>query len=275
MKWIGILILFGVMVCGAGEIVVLTETPVDLFELPTGGVLTNAYAFKRSSAGMMIIHDGGAFWLNYKTLSPDWQLAYTGKVIAQPKPAAIQTQARIPVAELDGLPESVKTFVLSDKYSGELDDKILTARLLQSAIMKDVEQIVSLKKKLDQDYPYSAYAGEKSLLDLFETCKACKGSGRTTVECRTCFGTGACQTCGGDGEREVGISDDTIHCTKCRGTGSCPDCKGVGGHPRPCVTCRGKGRVFDRDKCVKELDVLMKSMEKTATGNRPATAGRN
>jgi len=262
------ILLTALYVYGAAGIVVLTEKPVSLFRLPTGEVFTNAYAFKRSSSGMMVIHDGGSFWLNYKTLPGDWRQAYMGTGITAQLTPPSPVHPKTPSCEdkLKGFPESVKNYVKSPEYHGELDDKILTVLLLRSVIDRDIAQIKQLKKELDEKYPYSPYAGKDGLLILFKSCKTCKGTGRVTVKCKTCGGSGKCPTCGGDGKRDVGIGNDTIYCTKCRGTGLCPDCKGSGGHRRRCPVCKGKGRILDRQKCADRMKSLMRTIEK-ASGN--------
>ena len=61
-------VLMFIFQCNAGEIVVLTETPVTEFSLPDGSVLQNAYVWRRSSQGLMIMHDGGNYFLNFNLL---------------------------------------------------------------------------------------------------------------------------------------------------------------------------------------------------------------
>ena len=56
-----VLMLLGAFSVGAEEIVVLTETKVLEFTLPDGSVLTNAYAWRTDSRGIMIMHDGELF----------------------------------------------------------------------------------------------------------------------------------------------------------------------------------------------------------------------
>ena len=65
-------------VAGAEEIVVLGETPVAEFTLPDGSTLKNAFVWRRSSEGLMIVHDDGQYFLNYQLLPAEWKAAYLG-----------------------------------------------------------------------------------------------------------------------------------------------------------------------------------------------------
>ncbi|MEI6891206.1 MAG: hypothetical protein V5783_03455, partial [Pontiella sp.] len=114
MKFNGVRVLFivaclsAVLASGA-EIVVLTETPVKTYTLPNGSVLKNAFVWRRNSTGIMIIHDDGQHFLNYKTLPEEWRAAYLGIAV---EPAGVEASR--------GVEESdVPAPVISDRYKLE------------------------------------------------------------------------------------------------------------------------------------------------------------
>ena len=69
--------------CMSDEVIVLTEKPIVEFTLPDGSVLKNAFVWRRSSEGLMIIHDDGQFFLNFKLLTGNWKTAYLGESEAE------------------------------------------------------------------------------------------------------------------------------------------------------------------------------------------------
>ena len=61
-QFFAVLTLIGVLTSGFADLVVLTETPVAEFTLPDGSVLKNAFVWRRSSEGLMIVHDDGQYF---------------------------------------------------------------------------------------------------------------------------------------------------------------------------------------------------------------------
>ncbi|MDW8029494.1 MAG: hypothetical protein RMK94_14000 [Armatimonadota bacterium] len=87
-------------------------------------------------------------------------------------------------------------------------------------------------------------------------CPVCSGSGRLTVACYSCGGSGRrvcsrcsgagieiCRDCNGSGAR-TGFNNRLESCTWCKGSGRkiCYSCDGKGGEV--CNTCNGTGRVI-------------------------------
>ncbi|MCF7817612.1 MAG: hypothetical protein K9M54_07000 [Kiritimatiellales bacterium] len=265
-------VLMVVSVCGAAEIVVLTETPVAEFSLPDGSVLTNAYVWRRSSEGLMVMHDGGNYFLNYKLLPDDWRVAYgleaSGLAQAPSRPVARDDMYLIhPILlRVPGLSHTAYGFFTSTRYAGEIDEILLSACMLQSLCDGKYDKAARLRQILSEKF------SEKNPLadaEFFATCDACGGSGTISYACNICGGSGKCIRCDGTGERKSDLTGTAIHCTTCRGTGKCFKCKASGKLGMQCADCKGLGKVFESEKAKEELAGLVEQMNAFYSSRRP------
>ena len=256
-------VLMAVSASNAGEIVVLTETPVAAFALPDGSVLTNAYVWRRSSEGLMVMHDGGNYFLNYKLLPADWRAAYglesSGVAQAPLRPAARDDRYLIhPILlRVPGLSHTACGFFMSTRYAGEIDEILLAVCTIQSLRDGKHDKAARLRQILSENF------AEKNPLadaEFFAPCDACGGSGTLSYTCNICAGSGKCIRCDGTGERKSDLSGEPIHCTTCRGTGKCLKCKASGKLNMQCPDCNGLGKVFEGEKAKEKLAVLVEQM---------------
>lgn len=255
-------------VVAAANVTVLTETPVAEFTLPDGSVLKNAYVWKRSSEGLMILHDDGQYYLNFRTLPDDWREAYTvmdeiGQVAAVATERYDQYLIFDVIPRIKGLNHQAVTFYKSERYHQNVDDSLLTACALQCFIDGKTLKAKSLCAIIGQVYPEYQQIDVES---LYEPCTECDEEGSITYDCPTCKASGKCKECGGDGELDSEFENsETIHCTTCRGTGKCPRCRGKRKISIKCGTCKGLGKVLLYDKLKSKLSVEVRRLNKYHT----------
>lgn len=251
----------------AANIVVLTEEPVAEFFLPDGSVLRNAFVWKRSSEGLMIIHDDGQYYLNFRTLPDDWREAYAvmdeiGQVAAVASERDDQYLIFDVIPKIEGLDHQAVTFYRSRRYHQEIDDALLTACALQCFLDNPDEptrarRICGDIKRIYPDAPQIA------IETLYEPCTECDAVGSNTYDCPTCKGSKKCRKCDGEGARDSEfIHTDAIHCTTCQGTGNCPRCRGNGRLTTECAQCKGFGKVMLSDKVKAQLAVEVERLNK-------------
>ncbi|QBG46396.1 hypothetical protein EGM51_02920 [Verrucomicrobia bacterium S94] len=255
----------------ASDITVLTEEPVAEFALPDGSVLKNAFVWRRSSEGLMIVHDGGQYFLNFKLLPDDWKAAYLG----EPKSSVSgETEAQLPdyvlndphglQQILERVPELTPVglrFVLREGADEASAGTAFGMAILQSLLDEKFDtarRLMLISEELGQEIEG---VGRD---DVAKTCPVCNGEGRVFLECKACGGSGKCARCGGEGERETGIGNHTVRCTACRGTGDCPVCGGAGGKTVVCRACGGRGRILKTKYCEVRLNRLVQTANRMA-----------
>jgi hypothetical protein len=237
----------------AEEIVVLTETPVAEFTLPNGKVLKNAFVWKRSSEGLMIVHDTGQYFLNYALLPPEWKQAYLGEP-AEKQPKEVKVEYAVDdrydlmrhLSNVPGLDDEVRAYLLRESADDESEKAAFALAFLQSLLSnsRDEAQRIHLlieEKGLEIDVVADDV--------LFKPCEVCDEEGRKETDCAECDGSGKCDRCDGEGIRKTGIGNSTIHCTTCRGSGDCPACAGEGTKSSICRACRGRGWQISKSLC--------------------------
>lgn len=267
--WIGLIALS--LHCFGQEVVVLGETPVAEFTLPDGSVLKNAFVWRRSSEGLMIVHDDGQYFLNYKLLPDEWKAAYLGKPGEPSEPRPEDTGKGVPLDDRYNLEPILKKigkltpagrdFLLRENADEMSKQTALALALLQSLLAKDADaarrvHIVIEEKGLDIE--------AVDMDRLVDPCATCGGEGVVYTDCPKCDGTGICSKCGGTGERPTGIGDNTIHCTACRGTGVCPGCQGKKQLASRCRACGGRGQRVNSQYCEVKRDQLAHSVNALA-----------
>jgi hypothetical protein len=249
------------------KIVVLTEEPVAEFALPDGSVLKNAFVWKRNSEGLMIIHDDGQYYLNFRTLPDDWRAAYAvmdgiGQVAVAASERDDQYLIFDVIPKIEGLHHQAVTFYKSKRYPREIDDALLTACALQcfldfpgeptraKRICRDIKRIYPEYPQIDVDA-------------LYEPCIECDEVGSTIYDCPTGKGSGKCRKCEGDGELDPEFEHaEPKHCTTCRGTGKCPRCSGTTNLKLRCGECKGVGKKLRRTKVKARLAVEVERLNK-------------
>lgn len=262
----------------ASEVVVLTEEPVAEFTLPDGSVLKNAFVWRRSSEGLMIVHDTGQYFLNFKLLPDDWKAAYLGE--PEPKPAEDESAKSMyevddahqlqPILETvpELSPEGIN-FVLRKDADENSVEAAFSMAILQSILngnANDARRLIVLSEELGMEIE------GVDREDLTKECSVCNGKGGVHLSCKTCSGSGKCERCDGNGKRETGMSNSTMHCTTCRGSGDCPTCQGEGGKGAVCRTCKGRGRAAERHYCEVRRDLIVHTVNQTANPDMLASA---
>ncbi|VGO20918.1 hypothetical protein [Pontiella sulfatireligans] len=248
--------------CAAGEVAVLTETPVAEFALPDGKVLKNAFVWRRNSEGLMIVHDDGQEFLNFKLLPADWRSAYgldPSEAPANGKVERRHDQYLIyPILmKLKGLSPESYSFYTSKRYKGDADNLLLSGCALQSLLDENFSKALRLNEIVAERFPDD---GRLELKDLFSVCERCKGEGIRTFACKACSGSGKCEKCGGKGTRAAALNDELVHCTFCRGSGKCPKCGGSGEQIVQCHECKGRGKILEQDKVNAQLAILVEEL---------------
>jgi hypothetical protein len=272
--WLVVMVLLGALQCGAGEIVVLTETPVAEFALPDGSVLAHAYVWRRSAQGLMIMHDGGSYFLNFKLLPEAWRAAYLEPSAenrsidpkAGVKPDLDRYKAAAILLGIPDLDAAARKLLLGGNAAGEMDRKILVLGGLQNLLAGDRNEARRFFLFMEE----KEYEMDEVGRDLlFGSCENCGGDGHLDKTCTICKGLGKCPRCDGTGSRESGLKGSKqVHCTTCRGTGNCLDCKGEGGHTPGCPQCKGSGKTLDRLYCEILRDRIVREVNAVATPGR-------
>ncbi|MDF7801900.1 hypothetical protein P4C99_20655 [Pontiellaceae bacterium B1224] len=259
-----------------GEVVVLTDTPVAEFTLPDGSVIKNAFVWRRSSEGLMIVHDDGQYFLNYALLPPDWRAAYLGEsaVVEEPEPEhklyeTYDPYVLMPILEkVPGLTETGRTFVLRKGADEEAEKQALALGILQSLLAGDVDDVKRLMLIVEEK-ELNIESVQRDA--LFVECGTCDGTGRREVTCAVCGGTGKCPKCNGTGRLDSATGKTTTHCTKCRGTGVCPECGGEGSKSTVCPVCHGRGKLLEKRYCEIKRDYYVHTINQSASPDIPVS----
>lgn len=89
--------------------------------------------------------------------------------------------------------------------------------------------------------------------------------GNIPGKCPSCFGSGYCVMCKGNGfigppMRDLEGKVRTALCSKCKGTGKCQKCNGSGIFGKPCPKCKGHGKLIDKENAKEHLAVYALSV---------------
>jgi hypothetical protein len=253
----------------AAPIVVLTEEPVAEFTLPDGSVLKNAYVWRRTSEGLMIIHDDGQFFLNYKTLPDAWRKAYaiddSVEQVSTVASKRYDQYSLYPVLERVGLmPRTTVTFLKSKRYEGQADPVLLSLCALQAVLDHDQTDAARLNRVVINSFTnFPALTIDEFMM----SCESCEGAGNSEINCGACGGGGACAKCGGEGELQSEfIGKDPLRCTTCKGTGKCSKCGGDGKFRFKCEKCGGDGLLIDEAKVKARQVEYIRILDAVRTG---------
>ncbi|MEA2068286.1 MAG: hypothetical protein U9P12_03700 [Verrucomicrobiota bacterium] len=257
--------------CLATGIVVLGETPVAEFTLPDGSVLKNAFVWRRSSEGLMVVHDDGQFFLNYKLLPDDWKAAYLGEVEVvaplEPESPPIVLADRYKLATvLDAVPrltdEGVE-WLLREDAADDAGPLSLTLAVFQSLVSNNRDKAKRYFLIIEE----RGFKTDAVKLDkMFNKCAKCSGKGEYEQDCPACDGSGECVACEGSGLEKFGIGKSKQDCEACEGSGECPTCGGEKIAVLPCSSCRGRGQTLDRQYCEVHRDHLVRMVNVAAGG---------
>lgn len=262
---------FMVSAAVASDVVVLGETPVPEFSLPDGSVIKNAFVWRRSSEGLMIVHDDGQYFLNFALLSGDWKVAYLGAPVEATEIPAEDEELDetsdpfhlLPILEtIPQLTESGRSFLLRKGADEASQQQAFALGILQSLLggkAEDANRFILLVEEME--YEVEGVARD----DLFVTCESCKGKGRVEKLCERCDGTGTCLKCDGEGQRESAFGgSSSVHCTSCRGEGDCRECAGAGSETVSCRVCRGRGKLLEKQACEIKRDFYVHTVNQLA-----------
>ncbi len=252
---------FIVGAAAASEVVVLTETPVADFTLPDGSVLKNAFVWRRSSQGLMIVHDDGQHFLNYQLLTGDWKAAYLGEEVeeqpVEPEVAPVVLDDRYGLESvlkvIPGLSDAGEEWLLREGADDEAKQIALTMAMFQSLVSGNREKAKRYLLIIEErDYKIDAVKLER----IFDTCVKCAGKGEYEQDCLVCKGSGECLECEGSGLNKKGMGKKNTDCKVCEGESECTECEGEKSMIRICSNCRGRGQVLDRIYCEVNRDHL-------------------
>ncbi|VGO16190.1 hypothetical protein PDESU_04780 [Pontiella desulfatans] len=241
-------------VCAANEIVVLGQQPVAEFRLPDGSVLKNAFVWKRNFEGIMIVHDDGQFFMNFKTLPDDWKAAYLGEDAVEeekvPVPVTVSTddryRAAAVLARVPGLSEDAQTWLLREGSDEETKQLGLSLAVFQ-CLLSNEREMANRFYLITEELGYKIDA--LKLDKIFNKCPECDGKKEYEQDCPSCEGTGECVECAGTGLVKAGLGKSNQECKACEKTGDCPQCEGKKRLVLPCANCRGRGVLLDQRYC--------------------------
>jgi hypothetical protein len=294
MRWVYLIILVASLALVpaplAAQITVLTEEPVAEFTLPDGSVLKNAFVWRRSSEGLMIIHDEGQYFLNFQTLPPLWKKAYLGdnaatedkKPAREEKPAGDRYRIGSILEKVPNLDAKTREKLLERSVGEELDQNVLVIALMQ-AVLDDNREAASRGMLYIEEQGYEIDEVSREL--LFESCYNCGGDGTLTRKCPSCKGSGECEKCikpesmlGKQSSRDqesmtaLGKRDgEENECEACEGSEDCGRCGGDGYVEIHCSKCRGTGKVVARIYCETVRDKYVRAANALVSGNPPAS----
>lgn len=273
--------------CRADDIVVLTQKPVAEFSLPDGTVLKNAYVWRRNSQGIMIIHEGGNYFLNYQTLPQAWKVAYLGEAAAEPEPEpepepeVVEVLDRYKIAPLlervPALQEVTRDRLLEQNLPENLDQGVLALGLFQGLLDKDRDRAKRCLLFIEEKgYSVDGVDLEK----LFEPCTKCEGDGSLERECEACAGSGECAECKeavAAAEKNKKSTSKTNKrkssllkkdpCSECDDSTECAACEGEGSFVSSCSKCNGAGKLLDRSYCEILRDKWVRGLNASVTGD--------
>ncbi len=243
------------------DVVVLGETPVAEFTLPDGSTLKNAFVWRRSSEGLMIVHDDGQYFLNYELLPDDWKAAYLGapavkdEASAQPEFVINDPYQIMPTLEsINELTPAGRGYLLREDADAESEKSALAVATLHALLTGQINDAKRFMLVIEEK-GLEIEAVEMNA--LFVECATCDGEGVITKACATCSGSGECVKCEGEGLRKTGIGSSTIHCTACRGKGECAACGGMGDSRARCRVCSGRGKLLQKRYCEVKRDYFV------------------
>lgn len=249
----------------SAEVVVLTEKPVAEFTLPDGSVLKNAFVWRRNSEGVMIVHDDGQFFLNFKRMPDEWQAAYLGidpaleKEEEEPEPVATEDKFRVQdlFGRVPGLSDDGVRWLLREDAQ-ELDhQRALTIALFHSLANKDRDKAKRYLLLIEEKgYKIDSV----DLKKIFTPCIQCSGKGEYEQPCPACSGSGKCAVCEGTGLNKKSLGKANQPCDACDKTGECAECEGVKTSVQPCRKCRGRGQILNLQYCLVNRDHVVRQV---------------
>jgi hypothetical protein len=242
---------------------VLTEKPVAEFMLPDGSVLKNAFVWRRNSEGMMIVHDDGQFFLNYRTMPDDWKAAYLGapadtnavQVIKEETVTEDTFRIRALLDAVPGLNEKGVTWLLREDADEESEKWALGIALFHRLACNDREKA---KRYLYLIEEKGFEIDPVKLESIFSKCIRCNGKGEYEQPCPDCDGSGDCAVCDGTGLQKFTLGKSGQACEPCEGTGECPTCEGKKEAVLPCPKCQGRGQTLNLQYCKVNRDRLVR-----------------
>lgn len=252
-------------------IVVITETPVAEFTLPNGSVLKNAFVWKRTFEGLMIVHDNGQYFLNFSTLPDDWKVAYFG----EPEEEAPEEPEGPPVvlddkyklkAVLDVVPrlsDQGVEWLLREDATDAAKESSLAIALFHTLAGNNREKAKRYLLLIEErDLKIESVKVDK----IFNECPICNGKGEAEQDCPDCKGSGDCAACDGKGLKKMGLGKSNQKCDVCEGSGDCPTCNGEKKYVGTCRKCRGRGQLLDQRYCEVNRDHLVRLANAAAEG---------
>lgn len=109
---------------------------------------------------------------------------------------------------------------------------------------------------MKKQIPNSPYTALLAFENISSECAYCHGSGKISVTCKRCSGTGKCSLCQGTGK--ISFGDEEKPCSICGGTGKCRECNGEGTIQQTCRQCGGRGKVISRDTVLQMYSDMLK-----------------
>ena len=135
-------------------------------------------------------------------------------------------------------------FKLRKGVKPEVADTLVCASASGLVAIGDAEAYAKVRNFLQNQTSFES--------EISTDCTRCDGTGRGSVKCLKCGGSGKCPNsgCKNGMTEQFQLSGPplTRKCSFCSGSGLCRHCKGKGLFDVACPICKGKGRHIDKGK---------------------------
>ncbi len=159
-------------------------------------------------------------------------------------------------------------FKLRKGVKPEVADTLVCASASGLVAIGDAEAYAKVRNFLHNQTSFES--------EISTDCTRCDGTGRGTVKCLKCGGSGKCPNSGcKDGMTEqVQLSGPplTRKCSFCSGSGLCRHCKGKGLFDVACPVCKGKGRHIDKGKARDYFKICIANAQNMIAAETPVPA---
>ena len=161
-----------------------------------------------------------------------------------------------------------QVFNLRKGVKPEVADVLVCAAASGLVAIGDAEAYAKVRNFLQNQTSFES--------EISTDCTRCHGTGRGTVKCLKCGGSGKCPNsgCKNGMTEQVQLSGPPLtgKCSFCSGSGLCRHCKGKGLFDVACPVCKGKGRHIDKVKARDYFKICIANAQNMIAAETPVPA---